>query len=304
MLDNLKFNHRLIFFYILILFVSNCVHAESIEKPFLWKIKGEQPSYLFGTIHLPDPRITTLHSSVDDAFKESNCVYTEIPLGTKDMLSQVSYLMLDGEATLVDIVPAQLLQRTENLLKNINPALTVEPFIKFKIWALATSLSLLEQQLSNPGVSPMDAQLYQRASHEGKIVGGLESAHEQMQYFGNLTQDEQLKMLSDTVEFMEQANEEGTSIAEEFVKYYMQGDIDTFGQLFVKYIKEDQFSKDFMQKILFDRNVLMATRIAKIIKSDPSQSYFFAVGAGHFWGDTGIQHLLRDKGLGVIRVVD
>ncbi len=304
MLDNLKFNHRLIFFYIFILFVSNCVYAESIEKPFLWKIKGEQPSYLFGTIHLPDPRITTLHSSVENAFKESDYVYTEIPLGTKDMLSQVSYLMLDGEATLVDIVPAQLLQRTENLLQNINPALTVEPFIKFKIWALATSLSLLEQQLNNPGVSPMDAQLYQRASYEGKVVGGLESAHEQMQYFGSLTQDEQLKMLSDTVEFMEQANEEGTSIAEEFVKYYMQGDIDTFGQLFVKYIKEDQFSKDFMQKILFDRNVLMATRIAKKLKSDPSQSYFFAIGAGHFWGDTGIQHLLKDKGFEVIRVVN
>ena len=304
MLNNLKFNCWLIFFYIFILFVSNCVSAESIERPFLWKIEGEQPSYLFGTIHLPDPRITTLPSSVEKAFKESNYVYTEIPLGTKDMLSQVHYLMLDGETTLVDVVPAELLQRTENLLRNINPALTVEPFIKFKIWALATSLSLLEQQLSNPGILPMDAQLYQRASSEGKVVGGIESAHEQMQYFGSLTLDEELKMLSDTVEFMEQANEEGTSIAEEFVNYYMQGDIEAFGQLFVKYIKEDQFSKDFMQKILYDRNVIMANRIVKKLKSDPSQSYFFAVGAGHFWGETGIQNLLGEKGLTVIRVVE
>lgn len=304
MLNNLKFNCWLIFSYIFLIFISSCVCAESIERPFLWKIEGEQASYLFGTIHLPDPRVTKFPSSVENAFKESDYVYTEIPLGTRDMLSQVHYLMLDGETTLVDIVPAQLLQRTENLLRNINPALTVEPFIRFKIWALATSLSLLEQQLSNPGVLPMDAQLYQRATSEGKVVGGLESAHEQMQYFGNLTQDEELKMLSDTVEYMEQANEEGTSIAEEFLKYYMQGDIEKFGQLFVKYIKEDQFSKDFMQKILFDRNVLMAARIAKKLKSDPSQSYFFAVGAGHFWGDTGIQHLLDEKGLTVVRVVE
>ena len=148
----------------------------------------------------------------------------------------------------------------------------------------------------------MDAQLYQRASTVGKGTGGLETFQEQMQYFENLSQQEELKMLSDTVEFMENANTEGTSIAEDFIRYYKQGDIDAFGQLFVKYVKEDEFSKDFMQKILHDRNVLMADRIAKKIKNNPSKSYFFAVGAGHYWGDTGIQHLLEEKGLDVVRV--
>ncbi len=30
------------------------------EKPFLWKIEGEVDSYLYGTIHVPDKRVTTL----------------------------------------------------------------------------------------------------------------------------------------------------------------------------------------------------------------------------------------------------
>ena len=35
------------------------------------------------------------------------------------------------------------------------------------------------------------------------------------------------------------------------------------------------------------------------LKKNPDRKYFFAVGAGHYWGDTGIQKLLKDKGLSV-----
>jgi len=123
-----------------------------------------------------------------------------------------------------------------------------------------------------------------------------------MHYFDSLTQQEELKMLSDTVEFMEQAETQGTSISEEFITFYTQGDIEAFSKLMVKYVKEDDFSKQFMKKILHDRNYLMADRIAAIIKNDLSKSYFFAVGAGHYGGDTGIHKLLKDKGLVVKRV--
>lgn len=293
------FSAKLFFIYILL---SSTVLAESIEKPFLWKIEGSKPSYLFGTIHLPDPRVTTFHPTVEKAFSKSDYVYTEIPLDTKDMLTQVSYLMLEGDTTLVDVVPSDLLLRAENQLQNINPALTIEPFLKFKIWALATSLPLLEQQLNNSGAVPLDAQIYQRAQVEGKGVGGLETMQEQMHYFDSLTQDEELKMLRDTVEFMEQAETTGTPISEEFVTFYMQGDIDAFSKLMVKYVKEDEFSKEFMKKILHNRNYLLTDRIAAKLKNDPTSTYFFAIGAGHFGGETGIQKLLREKGIEVVRV--
>jgi len=288
--------------YCVYIFLSSTVLAESIEKPFLWEIEGSKPSYLFGTIHLPDPRVTTFHPSVEEAFNKSDYVYTEIPLDTKDLLTQVSYLMLDGDTTLVDIVPAGLLLRAENQLQKINPALTIEPFLKFKIWALATSLPLLEQQLNNSGAVSLDAEIYQRAQAEGKGVGGLETMQEQMHYFDSLSQDDELKMLGDTVEFMEQAEASGTPISEEFITFYMQGDIDAFSKLMVKYVKEDEFSKGFMKKILHNRNYLLADRIAAKIKNDPSSTYFFAVGAGHFGSETGIQKLLREKGIAVARV--
>ena len=102
------------FLYIFTLFVSSGAFAESVEKPFLWKTESQQSSYLFGTIHLADPRATTLHSSVETAFEVSDYVYTEIPLDTKDMLSQVSHLMLEGNTTLVDLVPSEYYRELRN----------------------------------------------------------------------------------------------------------------------------------------------------------------------------------------------
>ncbi|MEJ2115131.1 MAG: TraB/GumN family protein [Gammaproteobacteria bacterium] len=301
----LTFKHSLIFISSLIFFlVFSCqLFAETIEKPFLWKIEGDRAtSYLFGTVHLPDARISTLHESVEQAFSDSEYIYTEIPLETSDMLAQANYLMLEGDQTLAEIVGSDLLRRADNIVKDINPALTIDPFLKFKVWALATSLPLLEQQLDNPGVLPLDAQLYQRAGNEGKGTGGIETIQEQLSYFENLTQEEELKMLRDTIEFMEDANNQEQSLAEEFIQYYSQGDVDAFGELMVKYIKEDEFSKDFIKKILFDRNVIMAERIYKKLQENPDRSYFFAIGAGHYWGATGVQNLLINNGLSISRV--
>jgi len=276
--------------------------TESIEKPFLWKIEGQKPSYLFGTIHVSDVRVTTLHPSVEKAFQSSEFVYTEIPLDNNTVLLQVSNLLLEGDQKLADIVPADLLTRAEKLLQNINPALTIQPFDGFKVWALATMLPLLEQQLSSPGGQALDIKLYQTAVKQGKEVGGLETLQEQMAIFDNLTLEEEIKMLRDTLEFMEQANAEGTKIAEEFILHYQKGNLEDFGALLVKYVKDDEFSKNFMQKLLHDRNILMADRILKLLEDNPSKSYFFAVGAGHYWGDTGIQNLLAKQGIKVQRL--
>ena len=299
---SININLRLVTIILIFFSLSTILFAESIQKPFLWKIEGESTSYLFGTIHLADERVTTLHLSVEEAFKASDYIFTEIPLSTSDLLKQTRFLMLQGDQSLADIVEPELLQRADNVVKNINPVLTIEPFLKFKPWALATSLPLLEQQLANPGILPLDAQLFQRGEIEGKGTGGLETAEEQLGYFDNLTQNEELKMLRDTIEFMEQSDTQEMNIAEEFIRYYLDGNVNAFGELMVKYVKEDEFSQGFMKKILHNRNIIMADRIYAKLKKNPSRSYFFAVGAGHYWGESGVQNLLKRKGLEILQV--
>ena len=293
--------NKFIAFFILVLICFQ-VNAQAAENPFLWKIEGPRPSYLFGTIHFPDPRVTVLPASVETAFRDSQVVYTEIPLDKATMLAQVSKLMLPGEQTLLDIVPPELISRTEKYMKGINPALTIEPFTKFKIWALALSLSSLEQQVKNPGKLALDAQLYQRAQQQGKKVAGLETLEEQIAIFDNLNQKEQIKMFRDTLDFIDDAKEKGVNIPEQFIAWYTRGDIDAFGNLLMQYVKKDRFYDNFLQKVLYNRNQLMAERIAKIIQSNPDKSHFFAIGAGHFWGKSAIQNYLAKQGLKITRM--
>ena len=52
-------------------------------KACLFKVEGnelEKTSYLFGTIHLSDPRVLKLHPNAEAAFKASDTFYAEIDL--------------------------------------------------------------------------------------------------------------------------------------------------------------------------------------------------------------------------------
>ena len=288
--------------FLLFIFLFSSTSAEYIQKPFLWRIEGQTPSYLFGTIHLPDPRITTLHKSAENAFEQSDVVMTEVALDDKNLFAQVNAFVLSDGTLLSDHVPLDLLDRVEDLLKLINPALTIQPFLQLKAWALAVSLPVLEQQLNNPDAVALDVYLFKRAESEGKQVGGLETVDEQIALLDNMSPEEELKMLRDTVEFMEEAEEKNESIAELFINKYAEGNIEALGRYMMKYVKQDEFYDEFMQKVLFERNHIMTERIINQLENNASKIHFFAIGSGHFWGNTGIQNLLKEKGYKVIRI--
>ena len=92
-------NSRRLFLLALVV-LSSPVRAQSWDHPFLWEIGGESKSYLFGTVHLPDPRLTRLPGSVNRAFETSDAVFTEIALDPSSMLAQTSHLMLSGSQSL------------------------------------------------------------------------------------------------------------------------------------------------------------------------------------------------------------
>ncbi len=283
---------------------AQSVPAQTQGPPFLWEIAGTKTSYLFGTIHLPDARVADLPASVNRAFDASQAVYTEIPLDPSSLVSQVAHFMLPRSRTLRDIVPADLLGRTEQALQRINMALTLEPLIRFKVWTIATIVPHFETLMKNPGALPMDARLYQQAEQGGKTVGSLETVEEQVQIFDSMSEEEQLKMLSDTLDFLDEHRAQGIDMTEQMIEWYLRGDLAEFGELMVGFVKEDAFYEDFIDKVLYQRNYLMADRIEALLKENPHRSHFFAVGAGHYWGETGVQTLLAGKGFQIRRVAN
>src|SRR5215472_8171208 len=54
--------------------------VQPTQKPLLWRIEGTVPSYLYGTIHIPDQRVLALPDVVTRAMNASDAVYTEVVL--------------------------------------------------------------------------------------------------------------------------------------------------------------------------------------------------------------------------------
>lgn len=267
--------------------------------PFLWKATGEHTFYLFGTIHLPDPRITALPADVTQALDQSSAFYAELDLSESNIVEIAQMMWLPEGQTLFDLLPEQTQIRVSNLLKNINAEINLEMFSNQKVWALAITLTLLEQQLKHPGQPPLDIVLFEKASKQGKITGGLETIHEQMNIFEELSTDEQIRLLNDTVEFMEQAMQQKDSVADRSIQAYLQGDLDELMQYLMSYMKDEPFYDALLKKLMDDRNVHMADTILSLVDQNPDQVFFFAIGAGHFWGSRGINALLMQKGYSI-----
>ena len=60
---------------------SNCSPTNDESKPFLWEIKGNPPSYLFGTIHVPYVEVwDAVPKNVLKLFNKTTHLYIEIDL--------------------------------------------------------------------------------------------------------------------------------------------------------------------------------------------------------------------------------
>ena len=289
-------------------FIKSAIHiclllvvciSSAYAHPFLWKVTGEHSFYMLGTIHLPDPRITNLPTEVDQALEKSTAFYAELDLSESNIVEIAQLMWLPEGKTLFDILPEHTQANVSELLAGINPAINLEMFSNQKVWALAVTLTLLEQQLKYPGQPPLDIVLYEKSSKQGKITGGLETIHEQMNIFEGMSVEEQLRLLDDTIEFMQQAQLDKTSVAEQSVNAYLQGDLDRLMRYLTSYMKDEPFYVDLLYRLMDDRNIKMTQTILTLVKQNPDQTFFFAIGAGHFWGENSINSLLKKQGYSI-----
>ena len=275
--------------------------AEPAPKPFLWQIDGKTPSYLFGTIHVPDARVVDLPESVERVLDAADVVLTEIPLDGSTQSTMLGAAMLPGDETLADLMPAELYQRTASYLQT--KGLVIQAFNKMKVWVLSTQLSMLDYLPQMMTTQPLDMQIFSSAQAAGKTVGGLETVEEQLGVFEALTLEQQIALHGQALDQLEEAAAKNTSPARELVEVYLLGDGEALLDKMHETVDEDDpTAKQFMKLLIEDRNARMAGRIAKKLAAAPESGFFFAIGAGHMPGEQGIVALLREAGLTVTRV--
>jgi uncharacterized protein len=284
----------------------------AVKSPFLWKIEGPVPSYLYGTIHVPDARVTNLPPSVLQAFASSAAVFTEIPMDGALQLGMMGKMMLPGDQSLSEVVGPELYTRLSQAIQRSLPkdspgamatAMTAM-LTRLKPWAAMLQLTMIEFLPDMmAGNKALDTMLFDRAKSEGKETGGLETIDEQLAVFEVLTMDEQVRLLKLTLDTMDEAHKAGRSQARELIEAYLTGDLDKLADMSNESMKgEAELQKKFMARALDGRNVVMVDRLLAKRAERPTKVCFFAVGTLHYAGAEGILSLLEKKGLKVTRV--
>ncbi|MBR7652120.1 TraB/GumN family protein [Brucella oryzae] len=270
------------------------------RKGLLWKIDkdGIQPSYLFGTIHLSDPRVVTLPEAADTAYRSASTVVIE----TTDILDPKVFLRLKLEqpdlllftdgSTLKSHLPAE--RREEIEQKLADRGIVLDAVAKMKPWVLSSLLALpkCERERKSEGEKSLDERLALDAQAEGRDVQGLESAAEQLEAMNRMPLDFHLRNLVASVDYgdkIEDAMETTTAL-------YLAGEIGMIMPALRKIVPDGLSEADyelFLKYLISDRNHIMAERAVPIIDKGNA---FIAVGALHLPGKDGIIELLRTKG--------
>ncbi|WEX09902.1 TraB/GumN family protein [Chelativorans sp. AA-79] len=282
--------------------------AEAIPngEGLLWRVEGRAtaPSYLFGTMHVTDPRVTKLPEAAQNAFAEARKVVIE----TTDILDRQAMMaaMLEkpglmmfpeGESLTDHLTPEQRQTVEEALQKRGMPLQSV---IRMKPWILISLVSLPECELQRQqkGTPVLDAKLAQEAEAAGKDVTGLETVTEQLSAMASLPLDLHIQGLVGTLDLGERMDD----VIETMVALYIKGETGMFrpalGELLELEGQEEADYAAFEERMVKMRNRVMAERAVPLLEEGGA---FIAVGAMHLPGETGLIELLRDAGYRVSR---
>lgn len=267
----------------------------------LWKIEkdGVAPSFLFGTMHMTDPRVIDLTPEARKAYEGASTVIIETTdvLDEKKsatmLLSRPDLMMFTDQMTLTSLIPADQLKTVEDgLNKRGLPLVTVN---KMKPWMILGVLALpaCELKRKQGGAPFLDIKLAKDAESAGKEIAGLESMIEQLDAMAKVPMDFHIQGLIETVALGDKVDD----VMETMLSLYTKGQIalimPVLKQLQPEGSMADGGYADFEAIMIDTRNALMAERAREQLAMG---NRFIAVGALHLPGEKGLVELLRKDG--------
>jgi uncharacterized protein YbaP (TraB family) len=282
------------------------VMKEAAEIPngeaIFWKVErdGVAASYLLGTAHVTDPRVTTFSDEVESRIKGATTIALELAelRNAQEMalatLRHASLMVLPPGTTIWDLIP----DSEEPAIRN-HPNLAVDGAViyGYQPWIVAGMLSipLCEHQRKTRGIATLDEIIGQKSQSYGIPLVGLETVEEQLSVFSTMPLELQTKYLVSVARIGPAIND----YFETLIRLYERRQITAY-MPFAKRA-ESGASKDdeaammafVEEQVVRTRNHRMAGRARDLFAKGGA---FVAVGALHLPGREGLVELLKSQG--------
>lgn len=273
--------------------------AGAAKEPFsegrLWRVSrvGVADSFVFGTIHLADPRISRLPSPVEEALARSRTLATElVPEAAESAL--LEFEQLDGgrrlEPLLGSAAFAQL--RGELAMQGI-PVPVIE---RLKPWAAMLKITRVSGSSDD---ASLDTQLASAARARGMRRMSLELVDEQVAAFDAVPLESQVAMLKHALDQRDAL----AATVEATIDAWLRGDLAALAKLPERIGRQfpgmAPHYRAFATHVIDGRTVLMHHRLFMPLREG---RVFAAIGAAHLYGRNGLLAMLQKDGYRVTKI--
>jgi uncharacterized protein YbaP (TraB family) len=263
--------------------------APRYEQGLLWRIakKGVAPSWVFGTIHVPDPRLAKLPGPVRSSFEAARSLMVEfMPDGYARERFVEAAMFLD-QRTLEQAIGTEDFERAVEQLRPIG--LAREFINKMKPWGVLLNL----RDPSGAQGSPLDATLLELAEARRIQRSQIEEVEEQVFTFDELSMASQVALLRHSLAHRDELRE----LSERTLRAYLAGNLAGIWRLreahAARHPQIAVHQAEMTKRVVLDRNVVMAFRMQRELRRGAA---FVALGALHLYGDKGVLALLAEDG--------
>lgn len=262
------------------------------EKALLWKIGGKnlkRPSYLFGTIHLIPRERFCLTEQQRQALGKVGRLVLEIDLRQMDgaaLFRIMTKTFMSGGKTLRDVLTEEDYAFVREQIARQIP-LPLSTLERMKPMFLSSMLQSETTQLGESGrMTSVEIELLRQAKKQDLAVEGLETVDYQISLFDSIPYTLQAQMLVE--QLRRQSDIEGEFA--DMISLYEAKDLQGMEMKMREMFGDDRI----FQEILVDRrNREWIPVMERMMREKPT---FFAVGAGHLGGASGVIALLRRRG--------
>jgi len=273
--------------------------AAEVKQPFsdgrLFRVSraGVVDSFVFGTIHVGDPRVAAVAARLDDALQRSKTLAVElVPQAADSALGD--FEQLDGGGRLEPLIGTQAFAEVRRELAAQGVANDV--IARLKPWAALLKVTRVQ---SSDTQTSLDRELVAMAKARGMRMMSLELVDEQTAAFDAVPLDSQVAMLKHALAHRDAL----VAMVEPTIDAWLRGDLAALARL------PDQAGRQFpgmalhyrafAKHVIGGRTTLMHYRLFMPLREG---RVFTAVGAAHLYGKQGLLALIQEDGYRVTKV--
>lgn len=278
--------------------------APADPRPALWLLAdADTRIYLFGTFHILPPGFRWRSPAIEEAIRDSGELVLEV--AERDVMNDptalVRHLMLGKEAPLAWRVSPDRREALDAMIAATGlPAAT---FDSMQTWAAVMTIAVTQIVRGQGGgeESPLDISRMQGVeealerdfANAGRPVSGVETAAQQIGFFGALSFADQRGLLEQMID----AHRAGETAADDASELdWVRGDVDSLA---------DSLGREEMPPMLYETLITSRNRAWTdwlIARLDRPGTILFAVGAAHLAGPDSVQTMLAGRGFTARRI--